>query len=105
MTVLSKAASSTSMTSADGGTAAGGRAGRAAALPGRLGARLFGLRLGVGGRLHRGEVYDAAHGHVSGLHAYILPRVRAPTKRIGQAGREIPVPVSPVRRRVPTWRL
>lgn len=49
----------------------------AAALAGGFGARLLRLRLGLSGRLHRGEVDDAAHGHVSGLHGYILPLPRA----------------------------
>lgn len=51
----------------------GGRDGAGAARTGRLGARLLRLRLGLLGRLHRGEVDDSAHGHVPWLHASILP--------------------------------
>ena len=70
-TSRSKPASSTSM------TRSAGEHGPAAALPGGFGARLLRLRLGLLGRLHRGEVDDAAHGHVPWLHASILPRSRA----------------------------
>lgn len=56
----------------------GGRGHRGGAtLPRGFGASLLRLRLGLSGRLHRGKVDDAAHGHVSGLHAYILPLPRA----------------------------
>src|SRR5690606_9810246 len=56
--------------------------GTSAALPGRFGTRLLRLRLGLLGRLHRGEVDDPAHGHVPWLHASILPRTtRACEKR------------------------
>lgn len=44
------------------------------AVPGGLGAGLLRLRLGLLGRLHRGEVDDPAHGHVPWLHGPILPR-------------------------------
>ncbi len=58
----------------------GGGDGPSPALPGRFGARLLRLRLGLLGRLHRGEVDDSAHGHVPWLHASILPRSRARVK-------------------------
>ncbi|MFK4598217.1 hypothetical protein RKD30_004884 [Streptomyces pristinaespiralis] len=63
--------------------------GLAATLAGGLGPRLLRLRLGLVGRLHRGEVDDAAHGHVPRLHEYILPLPRAQVKK---------PPVPPVRR-------
>ena len=73
-TSRSNPASSTSMTRSAGETAP------SAALPGRFGARLLRLRLGLLGRLHRGEVDDSAHGHVPWLHASILPLPRARVK-------------------------
>lgn len=78
----------------------GGRDGAGAARTGRLGARLLRLRLGLLGRLHRGEVDDSAHGHVPWLHASILPRTpRECEKRPGNTGVRVVLV-----RRVPTRR-
>ncbi|CAM5253014.1 hypothetical protein SBADM41S_06417 [Streptomyces badius] len=58
----------------------GGRHGADAPGAGGLRAGLLRLGLGLSGRLDRGEVDNAAHGHVPRLHTYILPRERSAAK-------------------------